>query len=217
MTGKKRYTCKQCGILIGEHNQYLHDGMCDKCFFDVYFPEDAQIYEKDVQKLPQICRREEKENIQFKDFLKSGELDQKRFDTIVKEVTEKIDCTTCGNCCKILKTGINMDDIKRIAKYLRMTADDFIEKYVTKNPEGLFEFKHVPCSFLQNNNTCQIYEVRPEECRGYPYLEKDVTTRCIQFFSNAEICPIVFNVLENTKEAFLEDMYNFVIPEEEKL
>ena len=51
MTRKKRYTCKQCGILIGEHNQYLHDGMYDKCFFDVYFPEDTQIYEKDVKKL----------------------------------------------------------------------------------------------------------------------------------------------------------------------
>jgi len=104
---KEMFTCKRCGISIGEHNQYLHEGMCDECFFDVYFPEDAQIFETDVRRLPQMCRRDRKENMQFRDFLKSGELDQKRFDTIVKEVTEKIDCITCGNCCKVLKPSVS--------------------------------------------------------------------------------------------------------------
>lgn len=204
---KERFTCKECGKTIGGHNQYLHDGMCDECFFDLYFPEDAQIYEKDVGKLLQICRKSEKKNMRFKNFLKSGDLDQKRFDIIVKEITEKIDCTTCRNCCKILKTCVSTDDINRIAKHLHMPVDDFIKKYVTKNSEDLVEFKHVPCSFLQEDNTCQIYEVRPQECIGYPYLDKDVTTRCIQFFGNAEVCPIVFNVLENAKKEFLEDIY----------
>jgi Fe-S-cluster containining protein len=189
--------------------------MCDECFFDVYFPEDAQIFETDIRRFPLICRRNIEENMQLRDFLKSGELDQKRFDTIVKEVTEKIDCTTCGNCCKVLKPSLNREDIKRIAKYLRMTTDTFISCYVTKDSEGGYEFKHSSCSFLQDNNTCRIYEVRPDECKGYPHLDKDITTRCIQFFANAEVCPIVFNVIENAKEEFLEDIYDFMIPDEE--
>ena len=208
------FTCKRCGIPIGEHNQYLHEGMCDECFFDVYFPEDAQIFETDVRIFPQMCRRDKKENTQFRDFLKSGELDQKRFDTIVEEVTEKIDCITCGNCCKVLKPGLNKEDIERMAKHLRMTTDTFIGNYITKNSEGGYEFKHAPCSFLQDNNTCRIYEVRPVECKEYPHLDKDITTRSIQFFANAEVCLIVFNVLENAKEEFLEDIYDFVIPDE---
>jgi len=212
---KEKFTCRHCGIPIGEHNQYLHDGMCDECFFDVYFPEDAQIHELDIQRLPQICKMEKKENMRFKDFLKSDRLDQKEFSTIVKEVTEKIDCTTCGNCCRVLKTTLDQEDIDRIAQHLHMSVEDFIEEYVTKNAEGIYEVKHVPCSFLQNDNTCQIYEVRPEECKGYPYLDKDVTTRCIQFFANAEVCPIVFNVLENAKEEFLEDLYDFEMSEKD--
>ena len=211
---KEKFTCRRCGNLIGEHNQYLHDGMCNECFFELYFPEDAQIYELDIQKFSQISQIEKKENMSFKDFIKSGELDQKEFATIVKEVTEKIDCTTCGNCCRVLKTTLSEEDIDRIARHLHMPVEDFIENYVTKNPGGVFEFKHAPCSFLQKDNTCQIYEVRPEKCRGYPYLDKDVTTRCIQFFANVEICPIVFNVLENAKEVFLEDIYDFEISDE---
>jgi Fe-S-cluster containining protein len=211
---KEIFTCKRCGIPIGGHNQYLHDGMCDDCFFEIYFPEDAQIFETDVQRLPHICRNNRNENMQFRDFLKSDMKDQKRFATIVKEVTEKIDCTTCGNCCKVLKTNLNKEDIQRIAKHIRTSIDSFIENFVTKNSEGEYEFKHAPCSFLQDNNTCRIYEIRPDECRKYPYLDKDVTTRCFQFFANAEICPIVFNVLENAKAEFLEDIYNFVMSDE---
>jgi Fe-S-cluster containining protein len=212
---KEMFTCKRCGIPIGGHNQYLHDGMCDECFFEVYFPEDAQIFETDIRLLPQMCRNDRKENMQFRDFLKSDKLDQKRFDIIVKEVTEKIDCTTCGNCCKVLKPSLNKEDMERIAKHLRTTVDAFIGNYVTKNSEGEYEFKHAPCRFLQDDNMCRIYEIRPDECRKYPHLDKDVTTRCIQFFANAEVCPIVFNVLENAKAEFLEDIYDFVMPDEE--
>ncbi len=211
---KEKFTCRHCGIPIGEHNQYLHDGMCNECFFELYFPEDAQIYELDIQKLSQICKMEKKENLGLRDFIKSGRLDQKEFATIVKEVAEKIDCTTCGNCCRVLKTTLSKEDIDRIARHLHMPVEDFIEEHITKNAEGVYEVKHVPCSFLQKDNTCQIYEVRPEECRGYPHLDKDVTTRCIQFFANAEVCPIVFNALENAKGVFLEDIYDFEISDE---
>jgi len=42
---------------------------------------------------------------------------------------------------------------------------------------------------------------------------KDVTARCHAFFSNAEVCPIVFNVLENANDEFSEDMYAFENPD----
>ncbi|MBN2367519.1 hypothetical protein JXC34_00745, partial [Candidatus Woesearchaeota archaeon] len=34
------FYCKKCKIEIGGHNQYLHDGMCDDCYFDEYFPDE---------------------------------------------------------------------------------------------------------------------------------------------------------------------------------
>jgi len=39
---EEKFNCKKCGEEIGGHNQYCHDGMCDDCFFDAYFPENKK-------------------------------------------------------------------------------------------------------------------------------------------------------------------------------
>lgn len=205
---KKKFNCKKCGRDIDCHNQYCHDGMCNNCFFDEYFPKEVQIYETDVNKLPKLCKQNQQENMKFNEFLKSEEFSQESFNKIVKEVEEKIDCTKCGNCCKVLKLMLDKEDIERISKYLNISEDDFINKYLIKNKDGDFEFKRKPCVFLVDNK-CKIYDIRPKECKEFPNLYKDVTIRRIQFFANAELCPIVFNVLENVKEEFLEGVYAF--------
>ena len=40
------WNCRKCNVTIGGHNQYLHDGMCDDCYFKEYFPEDQAAYER---------------------------------------------------------------------------------------------------------------------------------------------------------------------------
>ncbi|RLE45720.1 YkgJ family cysteine cluster protein [Candidatus Woesearchaeota archaeon] len=157
------------------------------------------------------CKLKEKENMRFWRFLKTDELDQKRFKKIVKEVEKKIDCTKCGNCCKEMSPVLTLEDIERISKKLKISKGDFLKKYTERNEDKDIVFK-LPCPFLQNNK-CSIYEIRPKECKEFPHLDKDISFRCHQFFSNAEICPIVFNVLENAKEEFLEDIYDFENPE----
>ena len=37
---EEKFNCKKCNKEIGGHNKYCHDGMCNDCFFDTYFPED---------------------------------------------------------------------------------------------------------------------------------------------------------------------------------
>lgn len=39
---EEKFNCRKCGKEIDAHNQYLHDGMCNDCFFDTYFPEDEE-------------------------------------------------------------------------------------------------------------------------------------------------------------------------------
>ena len=205
-TKEEKFKCDKCGIEIGGHNEYLHDGMCDDCFFDKYFPEEAQVFETDTGKIKRHCRGSpvRRENQKFNEFLKSDKLDQERFQKIVKEITGKIDCTKCANCCKVLKPALDEQDAGRISEHLNLAEEDFISKYAVKNNENEPELKQIPCPFLINNKF-QVYEIRPESCKEYPYLlGKDITTRCHSFFSNAEICPIVFNVLENAKEEFLK-------------
>lgn len=207
-----RFSCRKCGIDIGGHNQYLHDGMCDGCFFEAYFPEGAQVFETDASKLPQLCRQQEKENRKFWKFLKSDRLDQERFSKIVKEIKEKTDCAKCWNCCKTLAPSLNDSDVTRISKHLSLSEERFVSEYLKKSESGCFEARQKPCPFFTGDK-CRVYEERPESCRDYPYLDRDVTVRCHQFFENAEICPIAFNVLENAKEAFLEDIYEFENPD----
>ena len=48
---EESWNCRKCKIIIGGHNQYLHDGMCDDCYFKEYFPEDQASYEKRVMKI----------------------------------------------------------------------------------------------------------------------------------------------------------------------
>lgn len=36
----KEFNCKKCNAKIGKHNLYWHEGMCNECFFDTYFPEE---------------------------------------------------------------------------------------------------------------------------------------------------------------------------------
>jgi|GEM_PF-5611885 len=39
MTAEKNFKCRRCDRNIEGHNQYLHDSMCDDCFFEEYFPD----------------------------------------------------------------------------------------------------------------------------------------------------------------------------------
>ena len=45
---KEKFNCRKCSKEIDWHNQYCHDGMCDDCFFDIYFHEDAKPKSKDA-------------------------------------------------------------------------------------------------------------------------------------------------------------------------
>ncbi len=42
--------CKKCDKIIGGHNIYLHEGFCDKCFFEEFFPEpDHEKAKKEIE------------------------------------------------------------------------------------------------------------------------------------------------------------------------
>lgn len=201
------FSCSECGKKISAHNRDWHDNMCDDCFNGKYFPEDAQIYETDIDGIKKSMKLEKKDNMSFWRWLKTDELDFAAFNKIVKEVTEKIDCTKCGNCCREISPVLREEDIKRISEMLKISRDEFIKEY-TKTDEDDIIF-NLPCPFLKENK-CSVYEARPDDCRNFPNLDKDIASRCHAFFfSNAGMCPIVFNVLQNAKEEFLEDIYEF--------
>jgi len=113
------------------------------------------------------------------------------------EAFSKIDCLDCANCCKNHSPTFKATDIKRISKYLGLKEADFVDTYLKLDEENDFVVKQSPCEFLNEDNSCHIYDVRPSDCSRYPYTEEDVfIKRKALTMANSMVCPAVFHILE---------------------
>lgn len=140
----------------------------------------------------------------YKQYLQRADKNKvlKQLPDLHEEAFEKIDCLTCANCCKNYSPRFKTPDIKRISKYLGMKEGDFIETYLTLDTDGDYVTKTKPCPFLEEDNTCRIYEARPSDCHRFPYTDEDVIIkRPAITLKNSTFCPIVYYVLENLRQA----------------
>lgn len=115
---------------------------------------------------------------------------------------EKIDCLACGNCCKTTSPIFRDIDIQRIAKKFKEPAASIEKKYLRVDEDGDWVLKSSPCTFLGEDNSCFIYDVRPQACREYPHTDRKKMHQVLDITrKNMEICPAVCNVVrEVTKE-----------------
>jgi len=156
-----------------------------------------------LQQLPQQARLKKKS---FRKVIqKIKKRPPKNFDYLMSEihhkVFEKIDCLTCANCCKTTSPIVTEKDIERIAKFLKLKPQAFIEKYLKKDTDGLWMMQQTPCVFLDDDNYCLIYEVRPKACREYPHLDRKKNIQLLNLhLKNTEICPAVYDALEILNE-----------------
>ena len=59
----------------------------------------------------------------------------------------------------------------------------------------------VPCTFLDQDNKCFIYEVRPKACREFPHTDRKKFQQISNLtLKNVAICPAAFNIVEKMKE-----------------
>ena len=80
------------------------------------------------------------------------------------EAFKKIDCLDCAACCKNYSPRFKQQDIKRIARSLNMKERDFELTYLVSDEDHDFVLQSKPCPFLEKDNKCQIYDVRPSDC-----------------------------------------------------
>jgi Fe-S-cluster containining protein len=118
-----------------------------------------------------------------------------------EQVFAQVDCLACANCCKNYSPRFKQPDIKRIAKRLKIKEGDLVATYLRLDEEGDYVVKQSPCPFLAADNTCNIYEDRPSDCRRYPYTDEDVLLKRVSLtLKNATVCPATFAVLEKLLE-----------------
>jgi len=96
-------------------------------------------------------------------------------------------CTQCGNCC----TGepgyvwISQVELQRLSDFLKRDIEDVVRRYCRKLGGGfsLKEKRAVngehDCIFLeriQGRRICTVYEVRPLQCRTWPFWEGNLSS-----------------------------------------
>jgi uncharacterized protein len=114
----------------------------------------------------------------------------------------KTDCLDCANCCKSMSPTYTRKDIGRISEYLGMTKKSFTDKWLYKDRTGDWINKKQPCQFLDlKTNMCNIYDVRPKDCAGFPYHgSKKVKDYGHVFKQNVEFCPATYRLVEIMQE-----------------
>lgn len=160
-------------------------------------------YETDLHIIDRMAAQKEEENDHFLQFVQRQ--DSEQLDAIVhqinKEVSEAIDCTTCGNCCKTLVVNITAPEIRRLGTFLNMEEQELREKYIEESLSGSCFINTVPCHFL-SGTSCSIYPERFTECRDFPHLHKPgFAKRLLGTLLHYPSCPIIYNVLEEVKRA----------------
>ena len=165
--------------------------------------------ETNLKEIERTSKLKKDENWEFRTFLKGYDIPIEELDSIVHElfdyVSSEIDCTTCGNCCKIVSPLLKEKDIKKLSDNIGVYISEFKKQFLKKTDEGDYTFRILPCPFLEDN-ICSQYKYRPKDCRSYPHLHKeDFVFRLIGVINNYSICPIVFNVYELLKERIWQD------------
>ena len=129
--------------------------------------------------------------------LQSEHLVEQKLFSIHDEVFSQTDCLECANCCKTCPPIITTDDITRISKYLKISKKQFKRKYILEDIDGSLSLNSVPCHFLQADNKCSIYDIRPEACRNYPHSrQRGFSARAKLNAKNTLICPAMYKIVK---------------------
>jgi len=92
----------------------------------------------------------------------------------------RFECTECGECC----TGapgyiwVSKNEVIAIAEHLNISLEKFGQQYlrqVGKRWSLLEDPKNFDCIFLKDNK-CQIYPVRPMQCKTFPWWLQNLTS-----------------------------------------
>jgi Fe-S-cluster containining protein len=96
----------------------------------------------------------------------------------------------CTRCCEVKGyVYLTEDDLRRAATYLGLSAADFEARYVIRYRHllRLRKPKNAQCHFLTEKG-CSIHEVKPLQCRLYPFWPELVEHRAV-WNAAAQYCP----------------------------
>jgi Fe-S-cluster containining protein len=156
-----------------------------------------------IDNLPKEAKDKHIENKKYFDKLKKKV--PKNLDYVMQDLHDKefkrTNCLNCANCCKTTGPLFTTPDIDRISKYLRQKPQQLIDLYLRIDEDNDYVLKNVPCTFLDDENSCTIYEVRPKACREFPHTDRKKFQQISDLtLKNVAICPAAYNIVEEMKK-----------------
>ncbi|MCM4151647.1 YkgJ family cysteine cluster protein [Arenibacter sp. N53] len=156
-----------------------------------------------IKQLPKLAQEKHNENRKF--FGKLKRKPPKDLDYIMQDLHEaefkKTDCLNCANCCKTTGPLFTNADVERIAKHFRMKPQKFIDEFLRLDEDNDYVLQGVPCTFLDAENYCSIYDVRPKACREFPHTDRKKFQQISHLtLKNVAICPAAYNIVEEMKK-----------------
>jgi uncharacterized protein len=127
---------------------------------------------------------------------RKGQVD-KKIHQLHREAFGKIDCLDCANCCKTTGPLFTQKDISSLAGHFNMPTAAFIAKYLYLDEDHDYVLQTIPCPFLDKDNYCTIYEVRPKACREYPHTDRVNQSGILKLTEkNIYVCPAVASIFQ---------------------
>jgi Fe-S-cluster containining protein len=157
----------------------------------------------ELNQLKNFAKDKNPENKKF--FEKLKKKPPKNLDYIMQNLHDdefrKTNCLECANCCKTTGPLFTTADIERISKHFRQKPQQFIEQYLRVDEDNDYVLQSVPCVFLDNENYCLIYDVRPKACREFPHTDRKKFQQISNLtLKNVAICPAAYNIVEEMKK-----------------
>lgn len=152
-----------------------------------------------------IATARQPEHRKFLDWLKKKK--PKDLDRIAQqlhdEVFDEINCLNCANCCKTTGPLFTERDIERISAHLKLKPGQFIAQYLHRDEDNDWVLNSLPCPFLDHENYCMIYEVRPKACAEFPHTDRRKLYQINHLtIKNTLICPAAYEVVERMKKHY---------------
>ena len=118
-----------------------------------------------------------------------------------EEVFKEIDCLKCANCCKTTGPLFTQKDIERIAQHVKLRPAEFIDRYLEIDEDKDYVLRETPCLFLDEQNYCSIYSIKPKACGEYPHTNRRNMKEISHLtFNNALMCPAAAQIVENIEK-----------------
>ena len=156
-----------------------------------------------IEQLPNLAKDKQQENKKF--FSKLKKKTPKHLDSLMVELHEeefsRTDCLDCANCCKTTGPLFTNKDIERISKKFKQKPQQFIDQYLRIDEDDDYVLQSVPCTFLDAENHCLIYDVRPKACAEFPHTDRKKFQQISNLtIKNVGICPAAYNIVEEMKK-----------------